>query len=307
MGGGDGMETVVGAVCTLLGVAVGALGALAAARIQLRGAIAQADAVLAQADTTYRAALDQAYAAQRAAHEQWRREIRRDAYAAFVTALDAVRELAARPELLDAAHEEASGALPAASRAVTAAFAVVELEGPASLTLLARTAHQRGLTAAEHAVRLAPRATAMRLLNSATGAAPADTSDSGSPSALDRAAHQALTQLREAVYRMERGEISRDAYDAVRQRATEAVDACGLFTPDQTRALLSDPSWEVALRMGSEHADALARCEAARGDFVTAARALLAPDGDNDADTRNDTDTDRREARVARPARRLIP
>ena len=46
MGGGDGMETVVGAVCTLLGVAVGALGALAAARIQLRGAIAQADAVL---------------------------------------------------------------------------------------------------------------------------------------------------------------------------------------------------------------------------------------------------------------------
>ncbi|MGV9574080.1 hypothetical protein ACWDRX_33810, partial [Streptomyces nigra] len=44
--------------------------------------------------------------------------------------------------------------------------------------------------------------------------------------------------------------------------------------------------------MGSEHADALARCEAARGDFVTAARALLAPDGDNDADTRNDTDTE---------------
>ncbi|MFE0405537.1 hypothetical protein ACFW19_27055 [Streptomyces nigra] len=306
MGGGDGMETVVGAVCTLLGVAVGALGALAAARIQLRGAIAQADAVLAQADTTYRAALDQAYAAQRAAHEQWRREIRRDAYAAFVTALDEVRELAARPELLDA-REEASGALPAASRAVTAAFAVVELEGPASLTLLARTAHQRGLTAAEHALRLAPRATAMRLLNSATGVATADTSDRGSPSALARAAHQALTQLREAVYRMERGETGRDAYDAVRQRATEAVDACGLFTPDLTRALLSDPSWEVALRMGSEHADSLARCEAARGDFVTAARALLAPDGDNDADTGDDTDTDRREARVARPARRLIP
>ena len=114
---------------------------------------------------------------------------------------------------------------------------------------------------------------------------------------------------------MERGETGRDAYDAVRQRATEAVDACGLFTPDQTRALLSDPSWEVALRMGSEHADALARCEAARGDFVTAARALLAPDGDNDADadadadadTGNDTDADRREVRgTSREARAAV-
>ncbi|MFE5190313.1 hypothetical protein [Streptomyces sp. NPDC056628] len=278
------METVVGAVCTLLGVAAGALGALAAARIQLRGAIAQADAVLAQADTTYRAALDQAYAAQRAAHEQWRREIRRDAYAGFVTALDEVQELTARPELLDAGHEEASGGLPTASRAVTAAFAVVELEGPASLTVLARTAQQRCLTAAEHALRLAPRATAMRLLSSTAGGATAAGSDGGSPSALARTAHQALTQLREAAYRLEQGQIRRDAYDAAHQRATEALDGCGLFTAAQTRALLSDPSWEAALRMGSEHADALTRFEAARGDFVSAARALLAPEGDNDTD-----------------------
>ncbi|MCF2534377.1 hypothetical protein K6168_01625 [Streptomyces sp. FB2] len=225
------METVAGAVCTLLGVAVGALGTPAAARIQLRGAIAQADAVLAQADTTYRAALDQAYAAQRAAHEQWRREIRRDAYAAFVTALDEVREPAARPELLDA-HEEASGALPAASRAVTAAFAVVELEGPTSLTLRALTVRQRGLTAAEHALRLAPRATAMRLLNSATGAATADTSDGGSSSAPARAAHQALTQLREAVYRMERGG---DRQGRLRRRAAARDGGRGRVRPVHAR------------------------------------------------------------------------
>ncbi|NEY34576.1 hypothetical protein GTU99_20630 [Streptomyces sp. PRKS01-65] len=276
----DGMATVVGAVCTLLGVAVGALGALAAARVQLRGAIAQADAVLAQADATYRAALDQAYATQRAAHEQWRREIRRDAYAAFVTALDEAREMVARPELLGSGPQDGSGPLQAALRAVTAAFAVVELEGPASLTVLARTAQQRCLAAGEHALRLAPRAGAMRLLSSATGATTADRSSSGSPSALARSAHQALTQLREAAYRYENGHIGRDAYDSARQRASEAVDACGLFTADQARALLSDPSWEAALRMGGEHADALTRFEVARGDFVSAARELLGPEDD---------------------------
>ncbi|GHH23157.1 hypothetical protein [Streptomyces rubradiris] len=278
------MATIVGAVCTPLGVAVGAVGAPAAARVRLRGAIAQADAVLAQAHTTYRAALDQAYAAQHAAHEQWRREIRRDAYAAFVTALDEVRELVARPEFLDTDPEDGSGPLQAASRAMAAALAVVELEGPASLTVLARTVQQRCLVAGEHALRLAPRATAMRLLSSATDAATADRSDNGSPSALARSAHQALTQLREAAYRHESGRIGRDAYDAARQRATEAVDVCGLFTAGQARALLSDPSWEAALRMGSEHAEALARFEAARGDFVSAARELLDPEGDTSTD-----------------------
>lgn len=89
----DSVSAVVGAVRTLLGVVPGALGTLGAARVQLRGAIAQADAVLAQADTTYRAALAQAHAAQRAVHEQWRREIRRDAYAAFVAALNRLEEL----------------------------------------------------------------------------------------------------------------------------------------------------------------------------------------------------------------------
>ncbi|MFK0116902.1 hypothetical protein [Streptomyces sp. NPDC090994] len=275
----EGMSTIVGAVCTLLGVAVGALGALAAARVQLRGAIAQADAVLAQADMTYRAALDQTHAAQRAAHEQWRREIRRDAYAAFVTALDEVKELVARPELLDA------DALSAASRAVTAAFAVVELEGPAPLTDLARTAQRRCLVADEQARRLAPRATAMHVLSTATGAA-TDQADSGSPSALARAAHRALTQLREAAFRHDTGRADRSAYESARHRAAEALDACGLFTAEQRHALLGDPSWEAALRMGSEHAEALRQFDAARGDFVSTARELL--------DTATDTATGRR-------------
>ncbi|MCZ9344914.1 hypothetical protein NGM37_44920, partial [Streptomyces sp. TRM76130] len=168
---------------------------------------------------------------------------------------------------------------PAASRAVTAALAVVELEGPASLTVLARTAQQRCLAAGEHAVRLAPRATAMRQLSDATDAVATDRSGSGSRPALARSAHQALTQLREAAYRHERGQVSRDVYDSARQRAAEAVEECGLFTAGQARALLSDPSWEAALRMGSEHADALRRFEAARADFVSAVRALLDPEG----------------------------
>ncbi|MEU4653660.1 hypothetical protein AB0G32_06905 [Streptomyces sp. NPDC023723] len=273
--GSDGLATIVGAVCTLLGVAVGALGALAAARVQLRGAIAQADAVLAQADTTYRAALDQAHAAQRAAHEQWRREVRRDAYAAFVTALDEVTEWVARPELLDDGPDGGSVRLSAASRAVTAAFAVLELEGPVALTDLARTARQRCLAVGEQARRLAPRATAMRLLSTAAGAATADPADSQSSSALARSAHQALTLLREAAFRHDTGQVGRTAYDAAHQRAAETLEACGLFTAEQRRALLSDPSWEAALRTGSEHATALTRFDEARSGFVSAAHELL--------------------------------
>lgn len=271
----DSVSAVVGAVRTLLGVVPGALGTLGAARVQLRGAIAQADAVLAQADTTYRAALDQAHAAQRAVHEQWRREIRRDAYAAFVAALDRLEELVSRPELLEDDSGGEPDPLTLATRAVRATHAVVELEGPESLALLAHTARERGLTACDHARRLAPRAGALRVLGVATDGGPAGGAEESSPAALARAAHRALTRLREAAFHLDAGRVDQAAFDAARQRAADSLDACGLLTPGQRRALLGDPSWEGALRAGSEHADALNRLTAARTDFVAAARALL--------------------------------
>ncbi|NJP99306.1 hypothetical protein [Streptomyces zingiberis] len=291
----DSTATVVGAVCTLVGVAIGAIGTFAAARAQLRGALAQADAALAQADTTYRAALDQAHAAQRAVHEQWRRERRRDAYAGFVTALDRFEELVSRPELLD--DGAGTGAGPAsgdggpgaaagggpdapgeAARAVKAAHAVVELEGPGRIAGLALTAQRHCLTAGDHARRLAPRAAALRLLGEATDGAPAERADPASPPALALAAHRALTQLREAAFHHDAGRADRAAFDAAHDRAAAALDACGLFTARQKRALLTDPTWDGALRLGAEHASAVDQLAESRAAFVAAARELLDTD-----------------------------
>lgn len=54
-----------------------------------------------------------------------------------------------------------------------ATHAVVELEWPESLALLAHTARERGLTACDHARRLAPRAGVLRVLGAATDGGPA--------------------------------------------------------------------------------------------------------------------------------------
>ncbi|WP_320779776.1 hypothetical protein [Streptomyces sp. CRN 30] len=271
----EGTATAVGAACTLLGVAIGALGTLWAARMQVRGAVAQADAMLTQADTTYRAALDQAHATQRAAHAQWRREIRRDAYAAFVAALDRLEERVTRPELLEGGAGGAADAVATASRAVQAAYAVVELEGPAPLSTLARTVWQAGVTAGEHALRLAPRASALRLLDAAASDVPADPAAASAPAEAARAAHRELTRLRETVFRHDSGEADHAALHAARQRAAGALDASGLFTAEQRRALLGDPSWEGALRTAAEHAESLRRLTTARAEFVSTARDLL--------------------------------
>ena len=269
------VSAVIGGVCTLLGVLVGAVGTLGSARAQTRGATAQADAMLTQARATYDAALDQARVSQRAAHEQWRRGVRRDAYAAFVAALDDVEALVTRPELLGPDASGDSGELGAASGALRAADAVVQLEGPAPLASLAARARESGAELVVQALRLAPRAGALRMLAAATDATAADLGTAGSPAALAVAAHQALTQLREAAFQHDAGRTGQAGYETAQQRAAGALDACGLFTPQQKRALLTDPSWNGALRGGRAHADAAEQLTRARAAFVDAARAEL--------------------------------
>lgn len=160
---------------------------------------------------------------------------------------------------------------------MTAALAVVEPAGPAPLVALARTARRRCLSALEHTRRPAPRATAVRVLSAAAAGAATEEAGSRSPSGLARSAHQALTRLREAAFRHDTGRADRSAYDSARHRAAEALDACGVFTAEQRHALPGDPSWEAALRRGSEHAEALREFDAARAAFGSAARELLDP------------------------------
>ncbi|MFF8841146.1 hypothetical protein ACF08N_00200 [Streptomyces sp. NPDC015127] len=271
-------SALIGGGCTLFGVAFGVVGTLVAARAQITGAKAQADAMLEQAKATYRAALDQAHAAQRAAHEQWRRGVQRDAYAAFIAALAEVERQVTQPDLLTSEDSDSTGPLGTALRTLRATRAALELEGPAPLAMRAAEACIRTDAVVRYAIQLAPRANALRILSHAiTNATTAERENPRSPVGLSLTAHQDLTRFREASFQYEAGRIDHDAYDTARQRAASSLDACGLLTAQQIRALLSDPSWDGALQTGREHADATQRLAEARTAFVEAAREHLDP------------------------------
>ncbi|MFD7288523.1 hypothetical protein [Streptomyces sp. NPDC059863] len=267
----------IGGGCALVGVAIGAAGTIGTARMQNRGVTAQADAMLRQAEATYGAALDQAQATHHAAHEQWRRGVQRDAYAGFIAALDEAERLISQPELLDT--EVPGGvrtSLAAASRALRAAHAILELEGPQRLVALATTARESCLELTTSAEGLAPRARALRILAAAIDTTVAERSAPQSSASLALAAHLAITQLREAAHQHDTGRIDQAAYHEAHERASASLEACGLLTMEEVRAVLADPSWERALRRGSRHADAAERLAEARTAFVEAARDHLA-------------------------------
>ncbi|MEV4334185.1 hypothetical protein AB0K02_27270 [Streptomyces sp. NPDC049597] len=105
---------------------------IAGVRWQVKAALKAAEAThragLAQAEATYRAAVETV----RAGREQWRRALRRDAYAAFLTALGAAvhtaEKLAGQAEHLVGA--ECSNELEDVAAALYDALTVVQLEGP---------------------------------------------------------------------------------------------------------------------------------------------------------------------------------
>ncbi|MGP3998751.1 hypothetical protein [Streptomyces sp. 8N706] len=257
-------------------MAVGAVGAFAAARAQVAAARAQADAMLEQADATYRAALDQARLERRSAHEQWQRGLRRDACAAFSAALVEVERRVARAELLADDDTLTSGALGSAIRALDGSRAGVELEGPGVLAAGAANACARAEAAAGLALQLAPRAGAQRAMDLATStASDTERGNPDSPGGRALAAHREFVRLREAVHRLRTGALGQEGYAAARDRTAASFEAAGFLTPQQSRALLSDPSGDAALQIGHQHALALERLAEARTAFVAAARDCL--------------------------------
>ncbi|MFE5028081.1 hypothetical protein ACFRAO_33420 [Streptomyces sp. NPDC056656] len=81
----------IGAIAAAAVAALGVPAAVLVGRWQMRAALRAAEetgrAGIAQAESTYRAALDAVRTEADAAHQQWRRGIRRDAYAGFLLAM----------------------------------------------------------------------------------------------------------------------------------------------------------------------------------------------------------------------------
>ncbi|MEV8104597.1 hypothetical protein [Streptomyces sp. NPDC088135] len=118
----------IGAIGAMLVAAVGIPATVLVGRWQMRAALRSAEATsqagISQAEATYRAALDQAAAQTTATHEQWRRGIRRDTWAAFLLAVE---------DAISSGHSALNGTdedLPALRRAMKTTLVVLELEGP---------------------------------------------------------------------------------------------------------------------------------------------------------------------------------
>jgi hypothetical protein len=128
----------VGAISAAAVAALGLPAAVVVGRWQMRGALRAAEetgrAGVAQAESTYRAAVDAVRTEADAAHLQWRRGIRCDAYAGFLLAMTGCVQAA---EALPRGRLETSqvlstaeGGLTQAKHDLSAALWVVKLEGP---------------------------------------------------------------------------------------------------------------------------------------------------------------------------------
>lgn len=128
----------IGAIAAATVAAFGVPAAVLVGRWQMRAALRAAEetgrAGVAQAESTYRAALDAVRTEADAAHQQWRRSIRRDAYAGFLLAMTRCVQAA---EALPRERIETSQDLSAAENELTrakndlsTALWVVKLEGP---------------------------------------------------------------------------------------------------------------------------------------------------------------------------------
>ncbi|MGW1134142.1 hypothetical protein [Streptomyces griseoluteus] len=128
----------IGAISAAAVAALGLPAAVVMGRWQMRGALQAAEetgrAGVAQAESTYRAALDAVRTEADAAHLQWRRGIRRDAYAGFLVAMTrCVQAAEALPRgRLETSQDlsTAEGELTRAKNDLSAALWVVKLEGP---------------------------------------------------------------------------------------------------------------------------------------------------------------------------------
>lgn len=295
----------IGALAAAGVAAVGIPAALIVGRWQLRAALRSAEATsqagIAQAEATYRAALDQAKAQNTASYQQWRRNIRRDAWSKFLLVIE---------DAVDAAERALTGQstdLVTPRRDVGAAFVVLELEGPPSIVAAAELLVQRCRELLRHAADDERASSAWRALEAAMEAErthpnrPAFERTSLSRDTWMSAhyAHTALEHLRtvaQAVRDSASGEDTQPlgsrypdsaaAYEALESAytaATEALARCDAINDQHAQSLINDAAYNGRFTMLDVVGFTRQQLHQARTDFISGVRSHL--DGGEDGFT----------------------
>ncbi|MFI6729792.1 hypothetical protein [Streptomyces atratus] len=276
----------IGAIGAVLVAAVGIPATVLVGRWQTRAALRSAEATsqagIAQAEATYRSALDQAAAQTTATHEQWRRGIRRDTWAAFLLAVE---------DAVSSGHSALNGTdedLPALRRAMRTALVVLELEGPPSVVEAAKLLRLKCNDYLElvHGDLLASRA--WHALESAVQEERANLSSNAATPVHDaQAALSTLVSLMHGVRDAAGGQdpaLCPDpaepgaVYERIEQTHTAAAAAlanCPAVSDTQARTLLHDAAHGGRFEMSRQAHDSLEFLDQARAAFLEAARAQL--------------------------------
>jgi hypothetical protein len=133
----------IGAIAAAAVAAFSVSAALLVGRWQTGAALRAADATLRTADATYRAAIDAVQTQVAASHHQWRHQIQRDGYAAFLLAAKEVATASERLIPTDSislsGHQRAREDATIACSKLASAYEIVELEGPLDVAQAAAT------------------------------------------------------------------------------------------------------------------------------------------------------------------------
>ncbi|MDN0200777.1 hypothetical protein [Streptomyces sp. S.PNR 29] len=287
----------VGALAAAGVAAVGIPAALIVGRWQLRAALRSAEATsqtgIAQAEATYRAALDQTKAQNTASYQQWRRNIRRDAWSKFLLVIEdavhtAERALTGQPTDLAIIRRDSG-----------AAFVVLELEGPPSVVAAAELLVERCRELLGHAAHDEQASSAWRALEAAMETErthpnrPAFERSSLSRDTWMSAhyAHTALEHLRtvaQAVRDSARGEDTQplgprypdaaaayEALEAAHTAATEALARCNAIDDQQAQSLINDAANNGRFVILGVLHFARQQLNQARTDFISGVRSHL--------------------------------
>ncbi|MEU9117273.1 hypothetical protein AB0D04_37380 [Streptomyces sp. NPDC048483] len=272
-----------GALAAALVAAVGIPATVLVGRWQMRAALRSADATsqagLAQAQATYQAAVDQTSAQSTAAHAQWRRGIRRDAWSAFLLTIE---------DAVNAGHSAPSGAgedFAAARRVVKTSLVVLELEGPPPVVTAAKTLRRTCNDYLELVEGDLPASRAWNAFHAAVDDERTNFADDTAAPVHD--AQAALSHLGNLMRELRaptgpspwasfdpatEPDIAHERIESAYAAATEALAACPSITSGQARTLLHDAAHGGRGEMLHQRDDCLRFFEESRAAFLSAAQ-----------------------------------
>ncbi|MDJ0466446.1 hypothetical protein [Streptomyces sp. H27-C3] len=270
----------IGAVAAPVVALVAIPATVFAVRWQVKAALRSAEAThragLAQAEATYRAAVDTS----RAVHEQWRLSLRRDAYAAFLSALGKAAHAADEFDGSSARSAvECSASLLSWVGEIRDALAVVELEGPAEASATAEASADRFSDWQRTMARCADYLGGLGYLEelrAGEGGSPAGTATPGTN------ARAALARLDRLLHERPVGTDATPELRAAREAFAHALGDCPGIRPAHAAALLSSlrsaGGSPYGVRLMSKLGERRHAFWQARTEFLSAAHTALAID-----------------------------